>query len=95
MLKLTGVDMPDGLEKIKNSTRSSRKELKNKTRLLIWKATLLIHLKVSWVVDRFQDSPEFGKKIREQIYDKAKGPGKGEEMVEALKSPGAKKSYEF
>jgi hypothetical protein len=41
---------------------------------------------------QIQDSPEFGKKVRE-TYDAAKGPGKGQEMVDALKSPGAKKSY--
>ena len=37
---------------------------------------------------------DFGEGIRE-IYDKAKGPGKGDEMVEALKSPGARKSSEI
>jgi len=37
---------------------------------------------------------DFGEGIRE-IYDKAKGPGKGDEMVEALKSPGARKSTEI
>ena len=41
---------------------------------------------------QIQDSPEFGQKVKE-TYDKAKGPGKGQEMVDALKSPGAKKSY--
>ena len=43
---------------------------------------------------QIQDSPEFGEKVR-RIYDRAKGPGKGQEMVDALKSPGAKKSYEI
>ena len=43
---------------------------------------------------QIQDSPEFGQKVRE-TYDKAKGPGKGQEMVDALKSPGAKKSYKI
>ena len=43
---------------------------------------------------QIQDSPEFGKKIKE-TYDEAKGPGKGQEMVDALKSPGAKKSYKM
>ena len=37
---------------------------------------------------------DFGEGIRE-IYDEAKGPGKGDEMVEALKSPGARKSTEI
>jgi len=37
---------------------------------------------------------DFGGGIRE-IYDEAKGPGKGDEMVEALKSPGARKSTEI
>ena len=40
---------------------------------------------------QIQDSPEFGKKIRE-TYDAAKGPGKGQEMVDALKSPGAQRT---
>ena len=43
---------------------------------------------------QIQDSPEFGEKVRE-TYDAAKGPGKGHEMVDALKSPGAKKSYKI
>ena len=43
---------------------------------------------------QIQDSPEFGKKVRE-TYDAAKGPGKGQEMVDALGSPGARKSYEI
>jgi hypothetical protein len=43
---------------------------------------------------QIQESPEFGKKIKE-TYDKAKGPGEGKKMVDALKSPGAKKSYEI
>ena len=43
---------------------------------------------------QIQESKEFGKKIKE-TYDKAKGPGKGQEMVDALKSPGAKKSYKI
>ena len=43
---------------------------------------------------QIQDSPEFGEKIK-RIYDRAKGPGKGKEMVDALKSPGAKKSYKI
>ena len=30
-----------------------------------------------------------------KIYEEAKGPGKGDEMVEALKSPGARKSSEI
>ena len=37
---------------------------------------------------------DFGENIRE-TYDAAKGPGKGDEMVEALKSPGAIKSSEI
>ena len=37
---------------------------------------------------------DFGEDIR-KIYDEAKGPGKGDEMVEALKSPGARKSTEI
>jgi len=37
---------------------------------------------------------DFGEGIK-KIYDEAKGPGKGDEMVEALKSPGARKSTEI
>ena len=37
---------------------------------------------------------DFGEDIR-KIYDEAKGPGKGDEMVEALKSPGARASTEI
>ena len=40
---------------------------------------------------QIHDSPEFGARIRE-TYDKAKGPGKGQEMVDALKSEGAQKT---
>jgi len=43
---------------------------------------------------QIQDSPEFGARIKE-TYDAAKGPGKGQEMVDALKSPGARKSYKI
>ena len=37
---------------------------------------------------------DFGQNIK-GIYDKAQGPGAGDAMVEALKSPGAKKSKEI
>jgi hypothetical protein len=37
---------------------------------------------------------DFGENLK-KIYDEAKGPGKGDEMVEALKSPGAIKSSEI
>ncbi len=37
---------------------------------------------------------DFGEDIK-KIYDEAKGPGKGDEMVEALKSPGARASTEI
>jgi len=37
---------------------------------------------------------DFGENLK-KIYDEAKGPGKGDEMVEALKSPGARKSTEI
>ena len=37
---------------------------------------------------------DFGEDIR-KIYDEAKGPGKGDEMVEALKSPGARASTDI
>mgnify|MGYP000250372795 CR=1 FL=1 len=37
---------------------------------------------------------ERAKKIKE-TYDKAKGPGEGQKMVDALKSPGAKKTKDI
>tara|TARA_X000001388_G_C2224415_1_gene120593 strand:- start:896 stop:1888 length:993 start_codon:yes stop_codon:yes gene_type:complete len=37
---------------------------------------------------------DFGEDIR-KIYDEAKGPGKGDEMVEAMKSPGARASTDI
>jgi hypothetical protein len=43
---------------------------------------------------RGRGKQDFGKDIRE-TYDEAKGPGKGDEMVEALKSPGARASTDI
>ena len=37
---------------------------------------------------------DFGEDIK-KIYDEAKGPGKGDEMVEAMKSPGARASTDI
>jgi hypothetical protein len=37
---------------------------------------------------------DFGEDIK-KIYDEAKGPGKGDEMVEALRSPGARASTDI
>ena len=53
------------------------------------------------ILKEFQDNApsnvepiDFGQNIK-GIYDKAQGPGAGDAMVEALKSPGAKKSKEI
>jgi len=55
----------------------------------------------SIILKEFQDNApsnvepiDFGQNIK-GIYDKAQGPGAGDAMVEALKSPGAKKSKEI
>jgi hypothetical protein len=53
------------------------------------------------ILKEFQDNApsnvepiDFGQNIK-GIYDEAQGPGAGDAMVEALKSPGAKKSKEI
>ena len=55
----------------------------------------------SIILKEFQDNApsnvepiDFGQNIK-GIYDEAQGPGAGDAMVEALKSPGAKKSKEI
>jgi len=91
-VKVTG-RMPDGLEKIKIK-QEALERIKQQDKVVDMEGNVIDTSKGIMGGKQIQDSPEFGKKIRE-TYDKAKGPGKGEEMVEALKSPGAKKSYEI
>ena len=91
-IKVTG-RKPDGLEKIKIK-QEARERIKQQDKVVDMEGNVIDTSKGIMGGKQIQDSPEFGKKIRE-TYDKAKGPGKGEEMVEALKSPGAKKSYEI
>jgi len=91
-VKVTG-RMPDGLEKIKIK-QEALERIKQQDKVVDMEGNVIDTSKGIMGGKQIQDSPEFGKKIRE-TYDKAKGPGKGEEMVEALKSPGAKKSYKI
>ena len=90
--KMMGRD-PDGLEKIKIQ-QEAVKRLEDVNKVVDMEGNVIDTSKGIMGGKQIQDSPEFGKRIRE-TYDKAKGPGKGEEMVEALKSPGAKKSYKI
>jgi hypothetical protein len=82
---------PDGLEKIKIQQEAIER-LKNLEKVVDMEGNVIDTSKGIMGGKQIQDSPEFGKKVRE-TYDAAKGPGKGQEMVDALKSPGAKKSY--
>ena len=84
---------PDGLEKIKIKQEAIEK-LKNLEKVVDLEGNVIDTSKGIIGGRQIQDSPEFGAKIKE-TYDAAKGPGKGQEMVDALKSPGAKKSYEI
>jgi len=82
---------PDGLEKIKIQ-QEAVKRLEDVNKVVDMEGNVIDTSKGIMGGRQIQDSPEFGKKVRE-TYDAAKGPGKGQEMVDALKSPGAKKSY--
>ena len=90
--KMMGRD-PDGLEKIKIQ-QEAVKRLEDVNKVVDMEGNVIDTSKGIMGGKQIQDSPEFGKRIRE-TYDKAKGPGKGQEMVDALKSPGAKKSYQI
>ena len=90
--KMMGRD-PDGLEKIKIQQEAVQR-FKDMNKIVDMEGTPIDQSKGIMGGKQIQDSPEFGKKIRE-TYDAAKGPGKGQEMVDALKSPGAKKSYKI
>ena len=90
--KMMGRD-PDGLEKIKIQQEAVQR-FKDMNKIVDMEGNVIDTSKGIMGGKQIQDSPEFGKKIRE-TYDKAKGPGKGQEMVDALKSPGARKSYKI
>ena len=84
---------PDGLEKIKIQQEAIER-LKNLEKVVDMQGNVIDTSKGIMGGKQIQESKEFGKKVRE-TYDAAKGPGKGQEMVDALKSPGAKKSYKI
>jgi hypothetical protein len=84
---------PDGLEKIKIQ-QEAVKRIEEVNKVVDMKGNVIDTSKGIMGGRQIQDSPEFGKKIKE-TYDKAKGPGKGQEMVDALKSPGAKKTKDI
>jgi len=90
--KMMGRD-PDGLEKIKIQ-QEAVKRLEDVNKVVDMEGNVIDTSKGIMGGKQIQDSPEFGKRIKE-TYDKAKGPGKGQEMVDALGSPGARKSYEI
>jgi hypothetical protein len=84
---------PDGLELIKIQQEAVQR-FKDMNKVVDMKGDPIDVSKGIMGGRQIQDSPEFGEKVR-RIYDRAKGPGKGDEMVDALKSPGAKKSYKI
>ena len=84
---------PDGLERIKIQQEAVQR-FKDMNKVVDMEGNPIDVSKGIMGGRQIQDSPEFGKKVRE-TYDAAKGPGKGQEMVDALKSPGAKKSYKI
>ena len=84
---------PDGLEKIKIQQEAVQR-FKDMNKVVDMQGETIDTSKGIMGGRQIQDSPEFGQKVRE-TYDAAKGPGKGDEMVDALKSPGAKKSYKI
>ena len=90
--KVTGRE-PSGLELIKIQQEAVER-LKELEKVVDMQGNVIDTSKGIMGGRQIQESKEFGKKIKE-TYDKAKGPGKGQEMVDALKSPGAKKSYKI
>ena len=84
---------PDGLEKIKIQQEAVQR-FKEMNKVVDMEGKPIDTSKGIMGGKQIQDSPEFGEKVR-RIYDKAKGPGKGKEMVDALGSPGARRSYEI
>ena len=91
-IKATG-RQPDNLEKLKIQQEAVQR-FKDMNKVVDMEGNVIDTSKGIMGGKQIKDSPEFGKKIRE-TYDAAKGPGKGQEMVDALKSPGAKKSYKI
>ena len=88
-VKATG-RQPDNLEKLKIQ-QEAVKRFKDMNKVVDMEGNVIDTSKGIMGGKQIQDSPEFGKKIRE-TYDAAKGPGKGQEMVDALKSPGAQRT---
>ena len=84
---------PDGLERIKIQQEAVQR-FKEMNKVVDMEGKPIDTSKGIMGGKQIQDSPEFGEKVR-RIYDKAKGPGKGQEMVDALGSPGARRSYEI
>jgi hypothetical protein len=83
---------PDGLERIKIQQEAVQR-FKDMNKVVDMEGKAIDTSKGIMGGKQIQDSPEFGEKVR-RIYDEAKGPGKGQEMVDALGSPGARRSYE-
>ena len=83
---------PDGLELIKIQQEAVQR-FKDQRKVVDMQGKPIDVSKGIMGGRQIQDSPEFGEKVR-RIYDEAKGPGKGQEMVDALGSPGARRSYE-
>ena len=90
--KMMGRD-PSGLEKIKIQQEAVRR-VEDLNKVVDMEGKVIDTSKGIMGGKQIQDSPEFGARIKE-TYDAAKGPGKGQEMVDALKSPGARKSYKI
>ena len=84
---------PDGLELIKIQQEAVQR-FKDMNKVVDMEGNPIDVSKGIMGGKQIQQSPEFGEKVK-RIYDRAKGPGKGQEMVDALKSPGAKKSYKI
>ncbi len=84
---VTGRD-PEGLDLLKIQLEAGEKARESAKVISMTDRTTINPSKGIMGGQQIKDSPEFGQKIRE-TYDAAKGPGKGQEMVDALKSPGA------
>ena len=91
-IKVTG-RQPDNLEKLKIQQEAVQR-FKDMNKVVDMQGNPIDVSKGIMGGRQIQQSPEFGEKVR-RIYDRAKGLGKGKEMVDALKSPGAKKSYKI
>ena len=87
--KMMGRD-PSGLEKIKIQQEAVRR-VEDLNKVVDMEGKVIDTSKGIMGGKQIQDSPEFGARIKE-TYDAAKGPGKGQEMVDALKSPGAQRT---